>query len=992
MRSDKLANGIRILRVSNSLEEVEKFLQSETYDHQDERFVLDLVARPLVAGLPWPSGTLHAPIEDTYHIFQYVRIDKLGLLQRASTARKSDQSARAFTAVLLDTLAEHASCDLRDAEIQWLGDVIVAERARATAWWEPVRSAENDSCRAFDVFVTPGLPSVHVQVRVTGVDGMCLCDRLLEWHADDHSSQRISLSEELGAVFLRAWVDSQLVVEDQGVLVRGFNGTVSLVSSSYIIQDRLTRKLQGAVRGRAASAQLLSAAQKGQSTGMSTRLSSQMKSEAWSGLGRTAEAVLDFVLPPAPDYGYFPRGAEGRTQAVLHFAELLATAEQAYLIDPWFDATGAEALLPRVRGDVRLTVVTNLPSPRHREDRNQLEALLQSASAMGLPENLEVVCLSGARPEKPIFHDRFVLLRNDARWRGFVLTNSFSGLAADYSLFVVEAPFGTTALLLEELEELLAKPNITATRLWPPPRPVAVVRSERGEFPTWRLFLQALVPRVRGAERTWLRAAEARGFLVLTEDGMKWRMTPAAREKALRWLLDQPRAKSHTRPGRGRVRRGSNARIRASSGFDLGESVLLLGNLRARGLEVEAHDVGKRLRVGAATQIEVALRDSFRDDRDPTLLRYKASRERLGLRQNLSEDVPLARAAWAGLSLWCSGIRLLGRSNCWDRCFGYAVLAYLAPQRAVSLCEEYLDADLVLALAGPLHQCITVWSDALAVALVRSRSPVLRAFGAQSLVHSSFEATNTTGVEAPRDVAGAVVRLRQASLSDEEIARYLIVWGVAGQTHLRDDIARELAQQLANLDPPTLDGIAEQLFEQELRAMDLLERLVGALDALEGSWVPAALASMVQRFAMRFRAPYPDIYFSDTVHVQLTLVLSRAVVALSKRRGTTAAHEIDVAAQVADIKRVLIPLSPFRWRKGAAVADAALAWVVLWQMAAASSPNRDGVVEASPEAVQQVLGYLATPGFSQSRSLRAYLRGVLGSAASELPPDPAEAE
>src|SRR5262249_11011604 len=154
---------------------------------------------------------------------------------------------------------------------------------------------------------------------------------------------------------------------------------------------------------------------------------------------------------------------------ILCFAKLLSGSEQTYLVDPWFDVVGAEALLTRVSGDVKLTVLTNLALAQgeHVEQCNRLIEFLQACTMMNLPENLKIICLTATPVERQLFHDRFLLVQRNGQWTAYVLTNSFSSLATQFPLFVVETPAGTTALLLRELENLMDQNSATAKQLWP---------------------------------------------------------------------------------------------------------------------------------------------------------------------------------------------------------------------------------------------------------------------------------------------------------------------------------------------------------------------------------------------------------------------------------------------------------------------------------------------------------------------------------------------
>lgn len=991
LRTEKLGDGLRVLHMSNRMKDLADILKAEAFDHRDERFTFGLLRRPPVAGLamPRPSGVLDAPVDDAYRFVQFIRIDKLGLLQRVSSKPQADESARAFIDDLLNALATHVGCELRGDNLQWLGDIVVAERVKSPVRWTSIASSDGTAPRALDVHVAPDTQAtVHAQLRITGTDGMCICDRLLQWPFGETGTQSVVLSQEISGVFLRVWLNSELILEEQRAILRGFMGTVEMAGTSWTIQDRLTRKLALAVQGGAADGALLTSTQKGRSTALSTKVGSQLPPEPWTGLNRTPQVVAEYVRPRAPDYAYFPKGAAGRAEAILHFAGLVSKAEQAYLVDPWFDETGAEALLPRVSGDVRFTVVTNLPSAQHAAHRTALGAFLQSAAVMGLPENLQILCVSGSRPEVQVFHDRFLLLKKPADgWRGFVLTNSFSGLATDYSLFVVEAEAGTTALLLAELEGLLDAVKGRGERVWPPTAAQAGSPNhgrDRGEFPNWRTLLRILVRRWRGTDRAWLLAAQKRGFLILREDGMKWLMGPEARLATLRLLLGRRAAERHPqdpwlRRGLGRQARKKQARL------PLGNATLMLGELAARGFDADARDVASYLELKDARGIERALRTSFDEDPDPIMLHPGASQERMRIRQALSKQVSLPEAVWTGLSLWNSRVLPRGRKGYWDRCFAYAVLAYLDPARAVRLCEELLDADFALALSGTLHGRIKVWSEELAMALIHAASPVLRAIGAQAFSHSSFDGQGEDTAPSNSDGVRTLGAVRNAGWSQEEVVYLLAVWGIDGGDRKRTDLIDELAQALTVVNDDALARFSDFVFQDEVRALSFLERLVDALIGLPDTGSTKALESLVARFAQRFHSPRKDFHFTEVVDIPPTVVIARATAALAARHGTSTTLEIDRVVRTAKLQREFERLTPFRWRTSSATADAALGWTVLWDVAASSSKTAEGGVAVPEAVVQRAVSYLQCPALRQSKEIRECLRRALGPAASTAP-------
>ncbi len=735
----------------------------------------------------------------------------------------------------------------------------------------------------------------------------------------------------------------------------------------------------------------MKAAQRGQVTGLTTRLASEAPTEPWADVGKTAHSLLDLVRPTEPAYARFPKGAVGRANAILQFANLVSQSARAYLADPWFDLKGAEDLLLRVRGDAKFTILTNLPGPSHAADVQALSVYLDKASALGLPQNLEVVCLCGSRPAKQIFHDRFLLLETEGRWRGFVLTNSFSGLASEYALYVVEAPLRTTALLLEEFERLLALENVTYEKVWPP-QPAEGARTIRSpdRFDGDVGFVCALVPGRFRSHQDRLRVATARGLLLLTPNGTKWRMTPSGRDQFMRWFLG-----SRARPFRLKGKPRNRVRLRAAQTqpgrrpFGLGKAILVLGELVARGCDLGADLVAARLEARSAFAIELALRDGFSEDPDPTKLTAGSSHERLAIRQSLATTFPRQTGIRSGMSLWNASLHIFERRPPWDRCYAYAVLAYLDPERAVRLCEELLDADFVLALVGHLTRCADAWSYALAVALLRSRAATLRGLGAQALAHGSLNGPISHKVAAPSDTALAIANLRSAGAEVEEIALCVSHWGIASQPPVTQALAIVLAELAGEVQPPFIEDLAALLMEEEHRVEVFLGALVPTLSSSQAASASNLLRALVHNYAKKFIGALSDNFMFGDIDAPLVLVMAKAVVALANQAGTSPSALIRHVADVSRLEATLVPPTPFRPRAGAMGAEVAYGWTLLWELVAASSPPDDKGLAAVPAgAVERVRAYLGTRELGQSGALRKLMSKLIISVPADAPEVP----
>ena len=243
--SENLGDGIHVLHVTNTIDEVATRLSKKEFEYRTRRdggssslgvFSFGLVRRPPVVGLADRNGWVRAPAQGANRIHQFVRVDKVELLRRISEATADSDEKRPANRIL-DALARLAGCDLRAEQVQWLGDVLVVEHEKGVAWWNSAKDGGPKSCKAIDVQVRPEVEGlIQVQVRVLGLDGMCLLDRLVELRDGDRAPKRLDLDEEVGGVVLRTWLNGRLVQEDQCALLRGLSTRVDLVTATYSIR------------------------------------------------------------------------------------------------------------------------------------------------------------------------------------------------------------------------------------------------------------------------------------------------------------------------------------------------------------------------------------------------------------------------------------------------------------------------------------------------------------------------------------------------------------------------------------------------------------------------------------------------------------------------------------------------------------------------------------------------------------------------------------
>lgn len=974
LKRANLGSGLHLLRVENSLDEIAARLVRPHFDDRladkrFDRFTFGFIQRPPILGLPHPkSGLLHTPAGGLIRLHQFVRTEKLELLQRISSS-ESTTARHKKVSELFARLAELTGCDLRDHDAQWIGDVIIGEPRQRIAAWESIPAPGGKSCKAFEVSIQPGLSErVRVHVRALGLDGMCLCDRLLEWNGGEHAPARIDLSEELGTVSLRAWLGSELVLEEQYALLRGISTKVRVLGGTYTIQDRLTDKLEAAVRTGAADPALLERASRRHASGCTSGFSSGMVAEPWSGARLAARHARQFLAPSAADNTYFEPTAGGRAAAMLHIATLISRAEEAAIVDPWFDAIGAEELLTRIDSDVSLTVLTNLAAA-HGEQRSLLVALLTRARQL-LPPNLRVACAPTNGSGDQAFHDRFVLVRSGGDWRVFVLTNSFSGLAASHPLFVIET---TPGPFLVELERLLD--NTPFDQLWPPlhnERPDTSLRTAtRGEFPGWRSLLAALVPRGKSAtDGAWLRSAQARGFVLLTSDGLKWRLEPRAREAVLDCLLAKPRpVRFRTRRPKQRRRTAPrHHRSRRSRPFGIGRSVMIFGDLAARGFDVDPETIAARLLPAHGFAIERELRRSFSDPPDPTQLRLGITPERLAVRQALTNRVTPLEAARFAAATWEHRLWDIGANKSWARRFAYGVLAFLAPHLAVRLCEDLRDADFVFALVGRFES-ISDWPVELRAAMIASGAPLLHALGVHATAVQSMESAPDS-----RDrEQGALEALKAAGVTDASMALFLLADGTTRHDDTETALqGRALATLLGGLPNEVQAAVVTALFEPG-SPVGLMRALVDQLLSPRAPRDVEVLNLLVNVFARRFGdAARRDLHFTGTPDVVLTRVMGEVASCLARVRQVPCSKVIRDAVNLGQLQEQLTPLTPFRHRSRAPAFHVALGWSVFWELSAlaarCSAPAPQLVPEASLELASE---FLEGPDLGRSNEVRA---------------------
>ncbi|MEJ7570199.1 MAG: VPA1262 family N-terminal domain-containing protein [Gaiellaceae bacterium] len=783
-------------------------------------------------------------------------------------------------------------------------------------------------------------------MRLVATDGAVITDVVRTWSAGDPPSFVIDAGQAVHRIDVRAWVGGELVLEEQSVANYEIRMQILMGGGRATnLSDRLQKQVEGAVGAGQASAETLAAVGRVVERGLAMDRLLAAEPEPW----RTARllassALFDLVRAKPAAHEYFPVGADGRGRAIVAFAEKIREADRAWLLDPFFDVVGAEALLSRIGNvDAELTIVTNL----HEDDGKECNALLgylENMRGLGLP-NITVLRATRSGGDQA-FHDRILVLNSgDQAPRAFALTNSFSGLARRYPVIVVELPPGTTAAVLDDLDTLLGRSgsgSVQIAKLWPPEvaRPPA---PEPTSMPDWRWIVKRLVPTRRGKAMRLRRAVAAGYFAADGTAPPVWiaRDTGHA-ERVLACLLplpDKPRG----------VRRKPKR-------HSMGRAIVALGDMAARGLPVTPEAVVARLPARAARKLEGFLRKRFAFPADPTIPYPGLNQNVMQLRQALTRTAASFEIVRYAGGIWSTGHLDLHGGGRRGRSFAYAVLCLLAPRRALRLAEDLLDPDLLEATVDHLAARVQPWTTSLSAAFLGARSALLRALAAHAVAGYEW-----CGAVAPkRDLSAALDELRRV-LPSREIAILVAAWADPVRRPDLGIMAPLMLHALSRLDDVDLEFLAMNLlrmsrpdfvvalFHVGLAAQHRDARVLGALVAAYG-----------KRLALPTEAKAPELQVNEPNEFPLTTAAARATAAIAGCRGVTVASVVDDLCGRARLRTGVEPLTPFHDRPEFGFCLQALAWSVLWELLAAS--EGPGSAAAPPEreaAVASARDYIA---------------------------------
>jgi len=817
--STNLGDGLRLLRVTNDFATVARVLQEPVfnYRHQGTTAIqLGLKPRPPVMALPG-SHTLGTTSAAQMH--QFVRLNKADALgtppggQGGVPREELERVLGRAQAVL--------GLNFRDTDAPHLGDVVLIEDVAHAP--PPVSFMSVRGSGAFPEAVRVDIDQharkseLVVNLRIIGSDDAVLDDVLFRWVPGMEPSFVLPTNQRFGGVELRVWRDGRLVWMSTVGFILELGLNMQLMSGTLVLSDRLTNLLERAIQaGNAPASALPQTRTVAQHAVARQSMIGANQREPWRQAFLSARGeVFTMAPPPPPRAEYFPQGGGGRASAIQAFVQLLQGG-RSFLVDPFFDALGAADLLPRVAGDVDLTVITSLPDDGQPASE-QLVAYLHEARGY-LPQGIKVRRVTRQDTNEQAFHDRYlVVVGGEGPPRGFLLSNSFSGLARKYPMVVAGMSVGTTAAVLEDIQRMLASKNVSA--LWPPPPPGPYVHDTFGDG--WRWYLGQLVA-CRGRDiAKWLAAASAERWLVLESDGNpRW---STARQTAVldRLLPRRPSGSCLPRAGR-RGRRGRQRPV------PLGFRLAAVGERVVRGLKLDVPDVVGRLGAGDARKLGQWLRTSFRSPE--TWERHGHWRTRVAVRQALQDPVVTPDRVRFGLSLWSDTHVVMDLTREFGRAFVYRVLLALDPKVAIAVAIELGDPTFIAASLDWWH--IDPWPTAVTQAALSSSSAMLKALGVQSIAAPTTRGDHSS-VPDPPPAAAVSQLLRELEGVDATVVAFACLeWGPrVSDAGARRELIGAIVKRLPHLSVDNLRAAAMTV----LGNRDLLIALGEVLPSMPGA-------------------------------------------------------------------------------------------------------------------------------------------------------------
>lgn len=925
VRTRSLDDGLHALDVVGTLASVRRQLTAPHFDfrigradaaqQRIRRFDLGLIERPSIAsGHPAAGLTSTLGGSRITPLLHFVRPEKARSIGDAADGLR--KAANRFRTLV--------GLDLAGAGCRLFGEVLILDRRGPSfsIWWTPAGpdwtpNALMLSCDFRDV----SAGAITINVRAFGTDDCLVEDMLVSGTPAALSMRLIRFNQMLGAVELRAWIDGHLAWRSKEHALLEMASRINLPAGSIRILDRLSELVERNVPANAqrSTAERVKVVEQ-YARGPQVVVGAQ--SDPWRSSKQNSAAELFELLPPQHEHTYFRRGAEGRANAFMRLARLVDEADRAWLIDPYFDESGAEALLPRLGGTgCALTIVTSLEDD---SEVRRLARMMHALAKRGLIRSecrLVHVTTSGG---EQLFHDRFLITAKSGRVpQGLMLSNSLSGMARNYSLVVQPLGTGTTARVLAEADAMLsgrASQGGQVKHLWPTRAATKRVRRQRRAEP-WPSpsdieLLKRLVSR-RGLTSGNLPAeAQRLGWLRRTDGATKWVMPDGQTECS---LLDRLLAR--------RGRRGDDLCSQVA------EIVYAIGEATARGWRISSADVARRLGQGERDALLEGLCKKSRRrvsslHAGSSLARLCALLQATTVREGASPDVALVEA---GMRLLLDRRIASDALKDWGRQFTYEVLLRLDPSSGIRTACQLTDGYLVVALLRPIGR--EVIDESIAHALLACDCPALQGVGCQWIAEGEGEPSHR--LRPPLDVDAVIDRLRAAGASDRVVVLACAAWGPQASGLASAKLADHLVAVLHESDWVHVRAAFEDSDSLFVARM---------LGALESAARYDFLSNMLQDYAGRVRSEHAMYWSARAVDEDVMAAMGRAACFVAGREGRSGAELVWELVNGDSFVRRTDKVSPLRRARDVAAPLSSLALTRIWERY--TLPSGDGAAVA----------------------------------------------